>query len=135
MATTDRPPRANRNRVALGVLGLLVVVGIVVAVLGLRAPPQMGADEEVFQTVDALFTAVTGRDEQQLGRCEHQLRAYRDAGRLPPGAAEYLDSAIHRARSGRWESAAEQLYDFMKDQRREGASHRPKKPDRPPKAR
>src|SRR5262249_32028262 len=33
-------------------------------------PPQMGADEAVFNSVDALFTAVTARDEKLLADCE-----------------------------------------------------------------
>ena len=51
----------------------------------------MGADEEVFTTVDALFTAVTAHDEKLLGDCEQRLHAYRDAGKLPGDAADYLD--------------------------------------------
>jgi hypothetical protein len=100
----------------------------VVAILAMRSPPQMGADEEVFRTVDALFTAVTSRDERRLGECEQRLHTYRDAGRLPAGAADYLDEVIARARSGRWESAAGRLYEFMKDQRRDRTpDHKPKK--------
>ena len=85
----------------------------------------MGADEEVFKAVDALFTAVTARDEKLLGECEQRLSALKDAGKLPTDAAAYLDSVIRKARDGRWENAAEKLYDFMKAQRREGAEGRP----------
>ncbi len=84
------------------------------------SPPQMGADDGVFAAVDALFTAVTARDEGLLGKCEGQLHALRDEGRLPAEAAGYLDGVIARARKGGWESAAERLYDFMKAQRRDG---------------
>lgn len=133
MGTTEERPDgpASRDRVAWIVLGVLAVGGIVLAILSLRSQPQMGADEDVFRTVDALFTAVTSRDEQRLGQCEQQLRAYQEAGKLPPEAAAALDSVIRSARSGRWESAAERLYDFMRDQRRDGATHHPpKKTDR-----
>lgn len=118
MATTERP--AGRNRAAWVALGVLAVGAIVLAVAHFRRPPQMGADEEVFRTVDALFTAVTARDEKRLGECERRLRACRDAGKMPPEPADYLDGVIARARGGRWESAAERLYDFMLAQRREG---------------
>jgi hypothetical protein len=93
-------------------------------------PPQMGADEEVFQTVDALFTAVTGRDEARLADCEQRLHALKDAGKLPEDAAVYLDRVIRKAQDGRWESAAETLYDFMKVQRREGPRDHPSRKEK-----
>jgi hypothetical protein len=85
-------------------------------------PPQMGADEEVFATVDALFTALTARDEKLLGQCEQRLHALKDAGKMPGDAWDYLAGIMQMARAGRWESAAERLYGFMKAQQREGAS-------------
>jgi hypothetical protein len=81
----------------------------------------MGADEQVFASVDALFTAITARDEKLLGQCEHRLHALKGAGNLPGSAAGYLDGVIQTARKGRWQAAAETLYSFMKAQRREGA--------------
>jgi hypothetical protein len=81
----------------------------------------MGADEDVFKNVDALYTAVRNQDEKRLGECEQRLQADRDAGKLPPAAAGYLDSVIRQARAGRWEPAAQSLYDFMRAQRREGS--------------
>ena len=115
MATTDR------NRIALVVMGAVVAILAVVLVFNLGSPPQMGPDEEVFRTVDALFTAVTGQNEKQLAQCEQRLNGYRDAGKLPPKAAKTLDGIIQTARAGRWQPAAETLYDFMKGQKREGA--------------
>ncbi len=105
---------------AVGIGGVLLVGLLVMLWSG---PPQMGADEEVFRSVDALFTAVTARDEKLLGQCEQRLHAQRDAGKMPTEAGEYLDEVIARARSGKWETAAERLYEFMKAQRREGADH------------
>src|SRR5262245_5531966 len=116
-----------RPRLLLLALGLLAVGAVVILIVLFRRPPQMGADEKVFNTVDALFTAVRARDAKLLGQCEQRLHALRDAGKLPPEAARYLDDVVGRARDGRWESAAEQLYDFMKQQRREGAD----KPSQP----
>ena len=84
-------------------------------------PPQMGADEEVSEAVDALFTAVTARDEKLLADCERRLLALKDAGKLPPQAAAYLDNIISKAREGRWESSAKSLYDFVRAQRRDEA--------------
>jgi hypothetical protein len=86
----------------------------------------MGGDEEVIKAVDALFTAVTARDEKLLGQCEQRLHAYSKAGKFATDASDYLDGIIQKARGGRWQSAAQKLYDFMKAQRREDTHRRPK---------
>lgn len=91
-------------------------------------PPQMGEDKEVAKAVDALFTAVTARDEKLLGQCERRLHGYKEDGKLATKAADYLDGIIHKARAGRWQPAAERLYDFMKVQRRDGSGAERKKP-------
>jgi hypothetical protein len=109
----------RQGTVAAAGFGLVVL--LVVGVVWWSRPPQMGADPEVARVVDALFTAVTARDEKLLGDCEQRLRALKDSGRLPGGAWDYLDGVIEKARAGRWESAAEGLYGFMRAQRREGA--------------
>jgi hypothetical protein len=102
--------------------------------LGCGGPPQLGADEQAFAAVDALFTAVTARDEKLLGQCEQRLRGLRAAGKLPDDAADFLDGVIGKARGGRWETAAERLYGFMKGQRREGAAaHASKKESKGPR--
>jgi hypothetical protein len=101
---------------AAGAVGLAILLAYWLGWFG--RPPQMAADDDVYKTVDALFTAVTARDEKQLGQCEQQLRVYKSAGKLPGNASDYLDSVINKAREGRWGPAAEQLYDFMKAQRR-----------------
>jgi len=103
-------------------IGAVAAVAIV-AVIGFcyfRTPPQMGADAEVFRTVDALYTAVTARDEKLLAQCETRLKSLKQGGKLPDGASSYLDGVIATARQGQWRPAAERLYDFMKAQRRDG---------------
>lgn len=109
---------ASTKHIALALLALAAVV-IAVIVYASRSTPQMGSDEAVFKTVDALFTAVTARDEKRLAECEERLRGYREQGKLPADAAERLDSIILKAKSGEWEPASRKLYDFMKEQRRE----------------
>jgi hypothetical protein len=104
--------------VAAGVAGLAVSVSLF---LWWSKPPQMGADQEVSKSVDALFTAVTARDEKLLTDCERRLLTLKDGGKLPLEASAYLDSIISKARAGSWEPAAQSLYDFMRAQRREGA--------------
>jgi hypothetical protein len=121
VATTELKEPPGRERLALLILGGAgLVVGGIILLAYLNRPPQMGTSEEVFTTVDALYTAVRSRDEKRLGECEQRLHGYRDAGKLPAAAASSLDAIIQRARSGAWEGAARQLYDFMYAQRREG---------------
>jgi hypothetical protein len=120
MATTEAAPR-SRERLALYVLGGLALGAVGLVLYGLLSrPAQMGTSEEVFNTVDALYTAVRNRDEKRVCECEQRLCAYCDAGKLPRNAADELASIIRKAKSGSWESAAERLYEFMLAQRREG---------------
>lgn len=109
----------SRRRLVQILLGLAAVAAAVFLVQAFRGPPQIGADEEVFTTVDALFTALTSRNDSRLEDCESRLRALRDANRLPRKAADHLDSVIRQARSGQWEPAAKRLYEFMYRQRRD----------------
>jgi hypothetical protein len=119
----------NSRRVAVGAAVVLVLAGGAALAAWWGRPPQMGTDEEAFAAVDALFTAVTARDERLLADCETRLHALRDGGKLPETAAEHLDRVIARARAGKWEPAAEQLHAFMAAQKREGPAepHRRKK--------
>ena len=84
----------------------------------LRRPPQMGSDENVFKTVDALFTAINSHDLPRIKDCAERLDQSRQAGELPAAAASRLDSIVKQAHAGQWDSAAHQLYDFMLGQRR-----------------
>jgi hypothetical protein len=113
---TERIFTTKRAAIAAIVVGLAVLLGYWLGWFG--RPPQMTPDDEVYGTVDALFTAVNAHDEKQLGDCERRLRAFSGAGKLPGEASAYLDSVIKKAREGQWRPAAEQLYEFMKVQRR-----------------
>ena len=117
MATTDEPDL--RSRIARNVLIALATAAVCYTIYHFwTRPPQMGIDEEVFHTVDALYTAVRARDSKQLGQCEKRLHSYRDAGKLPASAANWLDGVIASARSGDHDTATRRLYDFMAAQRR-----------------
>lgn len=102
------------------ILGSLAIVGAALCLWSLRGTPQLGGDEAVYKTVDALFTAVTARDAKRLDECERRLHVYRESGALPAKAAGRLDGVIATAKSGEWESAAHTLYDFIQSQRRDG---------------
>jgi hypothetical protein len=118
--TSERRRRAGY--VILALVGLAVAAGAVALYFHLSRPPQMGAGREVFETVDALYTAVRSRDEKRLEECARRLEGCRRAGKLPADAADHLDRIIRKARSGSWQTAAERLHDFMLAQRREGAA-------------
>lgn len=104
-------------RTALICVGVGLVV-LLVAVRGCGRPPQIGADEEAFRAVDALFTAVTARRPDLVDRCADRLGQLHAGGKLPAAAHAELRRVIDRARDGRWEAAAERLYDFMRRQER-----------------
>ncbi len=84
--------------------------------LGCGRTPQLGPDEATFNSVDALYTAVTARRTDLLTACETRLRERHDAGKLPDAAWTELCSIIATSRDGKWEAAAERLYAFMKRQ-------------------
>ena len=134
MRTTEAAGTSRERVVLFAVLGLGAILAVV-ALVAWNRTPQLGTDEDVFRTVDALFTAVTARDEKLLSQCEQRLKAHRAAGKLPADAGDALDRIVAKARSGSWEAAAERLYDFMKSQKREGAAEPPPPRKQPPKQR
>jgi hypothetical protein len=115
----------NTHKTLVAVCSLLILLVAFRAWLGFRSQPQLPASNEVFTTVDALFTAVTAHDQQRLAACEKRLEKYKAAGSLPGPAAKRLDSVIATARSGQWESAAKRLYDFIQGQRRDTPARQP----------
>jgi hypothetical protein len=124
VATIDGTDRRIRNRRVLFALGLMATLGLAIVVWAFQPPTQIGPDDDVFATVDALFTAVNGKSDLRLNDCERRLHAYRDSGKLPTAAAGALDGIILQARSGAWEGAGKRLYDFMRGQRRAGRNDR-----------
>lgn len=101
------------------VAGGCLLVGVVLLWWFLSRPVQMGADPEVFKTVDALYTAIRNQDKKQLASCEATLKDHFRGGRLPATASQSLNKVIAKAQSGEWEPAAKSLYSFMLAQRRD----------------
>jgi hypothetical protein len=112
------PPPPSSPRLWMG-LGLAAALAIVLGVYWYWPTPQIGPDENVMRTVDALFTAVTGRSEKGLTQCEKRLSADREAGKLPAAAGDVLDAVIRQARAGDWEASATRLYAFIRAQERD----------------
>ena len=128
MRTSNWNKEERRNlRLGFGLIGIGLVVIACAFVYWISIPPQMGPHDESFQTVDALYTAVRERDDKQLLACEVKLKSYADSGKLPEPAWRYLNRVIHKAQDGRWQPAAESLYDFMLVQRRDSYQSPPKK--------
>lgn len=106
------------RRWTLSVLAVVVILVVGRWAWSLMPPPQIGADEQVFNTVDALFTAITSRDNSRLAECEKRLQGCRQSGTLAAAPAQFLDGVIEQARRNEWEPAARRLYDFMYRQHR-----------------
>jgi hypothetical protein len=105
-----------------------VVIGVAAAGLLLYGswyawsrPPQVGGDKESIKIVDALFTAVSSHNQTRLAKCEEDLHALRDQGKMPRKASDYLDGLIGTARGGNWKAASHQLFDFMRAQHHKAA--------------
>ena len=109
--------RIDRNRISsILVVTSLIIVGMILQYF--RSYPQIGNDDEVFKTTDALFTALNTKSPQQLDECERRLQDYRQAGTLTPAAATRLEKIIEGARMGEWEKSSRNLYDFILAQRK-----------------
>ena len=98
---------------------IAMIVGVTAYWLCNRSQPQMKYDSEVFNTVDALFTAITSRNPDRLAACNQRLVRYKAEGRLTGAGANTLDQIVEQAQSGEWEGAGKRLYAFMLGQRRE----------------
>jgi hypothetical protein len=116
----------SRTKITFTVLGMLLLALAARLWYGSRSQPQLAPSDEVFQTVDALFTAVTAHDSQRLSDCQQRLTKHKDRGSLPPAAAQRLDRIISLAQSGDWTAAAHRLYDFMQAQKRLGEPAAPR---------
>ena len=80
----------NQTVIVLGVSLLVFALG------GCGSPPQIGADRDVFNAVDALDTAVSLRDLKLVDRCETTLKDLRDAGKMPDPASQFLGRSSPR---------------------------------------
>lgn len=117
----DEDDSSTREQWARYLLIGFLVVGLVWGVwYYLSRPPQMGASEEVFKTVDALYTAIRNHDEKRIADCEQRIKGFRANNQLPADAADFLEGIIAKSRSGSWDQATRSLYDFMVVQRRDG---------------
>src|SRR5207247_2125629 len=93
---------SNRAKITVPVIALLIAVAAVWFWSSRRPPPQLPPSEEVFKTVDALFTAVTAHDPERLSACEQRLKAYNERGELSAPAWKRLQTIIANSHAGQW---------------------------------
>jgi len=110
---------SNRTKISFCAVGIVVALIALRGWASFRSQPQLSASEDVFKTVDALFTAITAHDQSRLTACEQQLETLKTAGQIPAAAAKRLATMIGTAGAGQWDAAARQLYSFIQAQRRE----------------
>ena len=108
---------ATRRTWPVGVVGTVAVLLLAFQIWTRWPAPQMPTDEQVFNTVDALFTAVTAHDAARLSECEQRLKTYHADGRISDAVADRLSGVVQQAHDGDWEPAAQTLYDFILGQR------------------
>jgi hypothetical protein len=118
------PAMSPRNRLLLALAALALLALTARLYFANRSQSQLASSPEVFQTVDALFTAVTAHDATRLADCQRRLADFKNRGSLPAAAAKRLDRIISLAESGDWPTAAHRLYDFMQAQTRTTAPSR-----------
>lgn len=80
-------------------------------------PPQLQASPEAAKTLDAMFTALTSRNPDNLSACMERIEQYNRDGKLATGAAAELRACNDLATSGAWEQAAKRLYWIIYEQR------------------
>ncbi|MDB5353441.1 MAG: hypothetical protein JWN86_4688 [Planctomycetota bacterium] len=97
---------------------LLALILMVLGLGGCGRPPSIGEDKDAFKAVDALYTAVSMREQKLLDQCDASLKSLHDSGKVPDNAFESLESITAEARAGKWETAQERLTKFMEGQRR-----------------
>jgi len=105
------PRRLRRFWATVGCLLLLSLTGC-------GRPPQVVDDEECFQAVDALWTAVTSKRTDLLEQTATELDRLQTAGSLSDAGHRALTAIIRDARSKEWTKSATNLKHFMQGQRR-----------------
>lgn len=112
-----RNPAPRPIRAAARALLLSAAIGMMM--LSGCGTPQIGPDDESFQAVDALYTAVSLHDAARTEQCGKTLDALHAQGRLPESAYRRLHAittAMPRDPQS-WEGVRVALRDFMKGQR------------------
>ena len=68
--SSENEGTSRENYAKYALVGIVALVAILVVIHYWSRPPQMGTSEEVFNTVDALYTAVRNQDEKRIAALE-----------------------------------------------------------------
>ena len=79
-------------------------------------PPTLQATEDARRTLDALFTALTARDQAKLATCMTRIEVHLSESKLSQKATRELRYCEQLAKAGSWEQAAKRLYWIIYEQ-------------------
>lgn len=96
-------------------IALLVLVGLFA---GCSGTPQVLEDEAVFKELDAMFTALNSRKIELVEDCRKRFSALNQERRLSDAGYQAIDRIAARGVAGEWQPAAEELYRFIRAQRK-----------------
>lgn len=91
------------------------MVGLVV---GCSRTPQVLEDEAVFKELDAMFTALNSRKIELVEDCRKRFSTLNAEQRLSDAGYQAIDRIAARGVAGEWQPAAEELYRFIRAQRK-----------------
>lgn len=115
----DRRTKVFGHRGGPGPAGLLVLLVLTLLAAGCRPTPQLGTPESL-GAADALWTAITAKDDQLVNKSAERIDQLHNAGKLADDAYQSLQQIIATARKGEWDSARGALKTFVRGQRPAG---------------
>lgn len=95
---------------------------IALLLVGCSRPPELSS-AEAYTTADAIYTAVTSRRSELLDDSEMEIKNLKASGKLSADAFESLNEIIQKGRSGQWETAAQEIDTFIRNQPHHQHSH------------
>jgi hypothetical protein len=119
MSINRRPKNAGRessfaSKWLIG-FGLLAVVLLATCLWNSKSYPE-ATSPDVLKLIRALYTACSSRSEERLTRVEQALSTTESKGHLTEAELDAFTSIVDVARSGAWDEAAAQSYQFAQDQ-------------------
>ncbi len=117
------PSRSDANHLSPARIFLIGLAAVIVVLLAgvawhwYSTPPQLQASPEAAKTLDAMFTALTSRNPDNLSACMQRIEQYSHEGKLSASAAAELRACHELATGDAWEQAAKRLYWIIYEQR------------------
>ncbi|MES2793448.1 MAG: hypothetical protein V4719_27800 [Planctomycetota bacterium] len=120
LSHTDRPSFSNRQSTPMNrwlAIILSCSLGIML-VSGCQPVPQVLNDEAAFGELDALYTAVTSKRRDLLDACRKRISKLHEEKRMSDAGFDEIEEIVALTEQDKWTPAAEQLYNFMRGQRK-----------------